>query len=53
MIVDEINSGWGLVVHLTIIISNKFNFESLKYQLVAMGNFSKIIVKDTKTAFEL
>jgi len=53
MIIDEINSGWGLIVHLTVVISNKFNFQSAKYELLPMGNFSKIIAKDTKIVGEL
>ena len=53
MIIDEINSGWGLIVHLTVVISNKFNFESNKYELYPMGNFSKIIAKESKIAGEL
>lgn len=53
MIIDEINSGWGLIVHLTVVISNKFNFESNKYELYPMGNFSKIFVKESKLVGEL
>jgi hypothetical protein len=53
MIIDEINSGWGLIVHLTVVISNKFSFESTKYELYPMGNFSKIASKETKIVGEL
>ena len=53
MIIDEINSGWGLICHLTIIISDKFNFNSKKYDIVPMGNYSKIFTKDKKSIYEL
>lgn len=53
MIVDEINSGWGLIVHLTIVLSNKFNFDSSKYDLIPMGNYSRIISRETKVIGEL
>jgi len=53
MEIDEINSGWGLIIHLTIVISNKFNFESNKYDLYPMGSFSKIMSKDSKIVGEL
>jgi len=53
MIIDEINSGWGLIVHLTVVLSNKFNFECNKYDLYPMGNFSKIVHKENKYVGEL
>ena len=50
---DEINSGWGYIVFLTCIIAKKFNFEFKKYELVPMGNYSKIVHRSNKTTYEL
>jgi hypothetical protein len=53
MIIDEINSGWGLISHLTVIISDKFNFQSTKFEIIPKGNYSKIISRDGKNVFDL
>jgi beclin 1 len=50
---DEINSGWGYIIFLTSIIAKKFNYEFKKYDLVPMGNFSKIINPTSKLNYEL
>jgi beclin len=50
---DEINSGWGYILFLTCIIAKKFNYEFKKYELVPMGNYSKIISKSNKNVYEL
>lgn len=53
MIIDEINSGWGLICHMSAVISDKFNFQSKKFEIIPKGNFSKIITKDGKYTYEL
>ena len=50
---DSINGGWGYVVLLTKLLSIKYNFESKKYDLVPVGNFSKIIDKEKKNEYEI
>ena len=45
---DNINAGWGYIVLLTKLLSIKFAFESNKYDLFPLGNFSKIIDKSKK-----
>jgi beclin 1 len=50
---DEINSGWGYILFLTTIIARKFNYDFKKFELVPMGNYSKIINKNNKATYEL
>jgi len=50
---DEINSGWGYIIFLTTIISRKFNYDFKKYDLIPMGNYSKILNKSSKAIYEL
>ncbi len=53
MLYDEINTGWGYIVFLTAIIARKFSFEFKKYELIPMGNYSKIVNRTTKVIYEL
>jgi hypothetical protein len=50
---DSINGGWGYIMLLTKLLSIKYKFESIKYELVPIGNYSKIIDKDKKIEYEL
>ena len=50
---DSINGGWGYIILLTKLLSIKYKFESIKYELVPIGNYSKIIDKDKKIEYEL
>lgn len=50
---DEINSGWGYILFLTTILSRKFNYEFKKFELIPMGNFSKIVNKSSKSIYDL
>lgn len=51
--VDEINAGMGYIIFLTSIVAMKFSFEFSKYELVPMGNYSKIVNKKTGIIYEL
>jgi len=44
--IDEINAGFGYIVHLTSIIAKKVNYNFHKYDLVPMGNYSKVVAKN-------
>ena len=48
MIIDEINSGWGLICHLTIIISDKFNSKNNN----SNQKYKTILNPDKKTVLE-
>jgi len=50
---DNINGGWGYIVLLTKLLSIKYNFISQKFDLIPIGNFSKIIEKQTKEEYEI
>ena len=50
---DFINGGWGYIILLTKLLSIKYKFESSKYDLVPIGNYSKIIDKEKKIEYEL
>ena len=50
---DNINGGWGYIILLTKLLSIKYNFDSIKYDLIPIGNYSKIIEKETKNEHEL
>ena len=50
---DSINGGWGYIILLTKLLSIKYKFDSTKYDLVPIGNFSKIIEKEKKVEYEL
>ena len=50
---DYINGGWGYIILLTKLLSIKYKFESLKYDLIPIGNFSKIIDKQKKIEYEM
>jgi len=49
---NEVNAGWGYIIYLTAIIAKKFNFEFKKFELIPMGNYSKIVNKMNKTVHE-
>ena len=51
--IDSINGGWGYIILLTKLLSIKYNYDSKKYDLVPIGNFSKIIEKDGNNEYEL
>jgi hypothetical protein len=54
IIFDEINAGLGYIVFLTSIIAKKFSYEFKNYELIPMGNYSKILKKKTGyTVYEL
>lgn len=53
IIYDEINAGLGYIVFLVSIVAKKFNYEFKNYELVPMGNYSKIISKKKNSALEL
>lgn len=53
IILDEINAGMGYIVFLTSIVAKKYSFEFSKYDLVPMGNYSKIVNKRTGLSYEL
>lgn len=53
LIPDEVNSALGYVVYLTAIIAKKCNFEFKKYELIPMGNYSKILKKEQNSVYEL
>ena len=42
---DNINGGWGYIIFLTKLLSIKYKFDSIKYDLIPIGNYSKIIKK--------
>ena len=50
---DNINGGWGYIVLLTKLLSIKYNFNSQIFDLIPIGNFSKIIEKENKTEYEI
>ena len=50
---DSINGGWGYIVLLTRLLSIKYKFDSLKYDLIPIGNFSKIIEKEKKFEYDI
>ena len=50
---DGINAGWGYIVLLTKLLSVKFGFESVKYELIPEGNFSKIKNKNSNVIYEI
>ena len=50
---DNINGGWGYIVLLTKLLSIKYNFNSQKYDLIPIGNFSKIVEKEGKIEYEI
>ena len=50
---DNINGGWGYIALLTKLLSIKYNFISQKFDLIPIGNFSKIIEKQTKEEYEI
>lgn len=53
LIPDEVNAALGYVVYLTAIIAKKCNYEFKKYELIPMGNYSKILKKDQNCVYEL
>ena len=50
---DEINAGWGYIAFLTKILACKFNFDSKKYRISDIGNYTKIEEISTKTTYYL
>ena len=50
---DNINGGWGYIILLTRLLSIKYNFDSIKYDLIPIGNFSKIVEKEKKVEYEI
>ena len=50
---DFINGGWGYIILLTKLLSIKYKFESVKYELIPIGNYSKIIDKQKKIEYEM
>ena len=50
---DNINGGWGYIILLTRLLSIKYNFDSIKYDLIPIGNYSKIVEKEKKVEYEL
>ena len=50
---DGINGGWGYIILLTKLLSIKYKFDSQKYDLIPIGNFSKIIEKEKKIEYEI
>lgn len=53
IIYDEINAGLGYIVFLTSIIAKKFNYEFKNYELIPMGNYSKVVKKKSGMIYEL
>jgi len=53
IIYDEINAGLGYIVFLTSIVAKKFEYEWKNFELVPMGNYSKIIRKENNIIYEL
>lgn len=53
IVVDEINAGMGYIIFLTSIVASKFGFEFSKYELIPMGNYSKIINKKNGLSYEV
>lgn len=52
-IYNEVNAGWGYIIYLTAIIAKKCNYEFKKFDLIPMGNYSKILNKTNKNVNEL
>ena len=50
---DNINGGWGYIILLTRLLSIKYNFDSIKYDLIPIGNYSKIVEKEKKVEYEI
>ena len=50
---DNINGGWGYIILLTRLLSIKYNFDSIKYDLIPVGNYSKIVEKEKKVEYEI
>lgn len=50
---NYINGGWGYIILLTKLLSIKYKFESIKYDLIPIGNYSKIIDKQKKIEYEM
>ena len=50
---DYINGGWGYIILLTKLLAIKYKFDSVKYDLVPLGNYSKITEKEKKMDYEL
>ena len=50
---DNINGGWGYIILLTRLLSSKYNFDSIKYDLIPIGNYSKIVEKEKKVEYEI
>ena len=50
---DSINGGWGYIILLTKLFSIKYKFDSSKYDLIPIGNYSKIIEKGKKVEHEV
>ena len=50
---DNINGGWGYIIFLTKLLSIKYKFDSIKYDLIPNGNYSKISEKETKNEHEI
>ena len=51
--IDSINGGWGYIILLTKLLSIKYSFESVKYDLIPEGNFSKIVDRNGNVEWEL
>ena len=50
---DNINGGWGYIILLTRLLSIKYKFDSIKYDLIPIGNYSKIVEKEKKVEYEI
>ena len=50
---DSINGGWGYIILLTKLLSIKYLFESIKYDLIPEGNFSRIKIKNGGEEIEI
>eukprot|EP00357_Protocruzia_adherens_P028158 CAMPEP_0114985354 /NCGR_PEP_ID=MMETSP0216-20121206/7809_1 /TAXON_ID=223996 /ORGANISM="Protocruzia adherens, Strain Boccale" /LENGTH=355 /DNA_ID=CAMNT_0002347639 /DNA_START=30 /DNA_END=1094 /DNA_ORIENTATION=+ len=51
---DEINAGWGQCVFLLVTLADRIGYKFKKYNLLPMGNYSKIGLKsDPQIVFEL
>ena len=53
IIPNEINAGLGYIVFLTSIVAYKFKYEFKSYELIPMGNYSKVLKKNNGQSFEL
>lgn len=53
IIADEINAGIGYIIFLISIIAKKYSYDFIKFELIPMGNYSKIINKKTGFQYDL